>query len=181
MLGFVNGNVRPRDESGNNDVHYIHLDLASLQSVREFAGEVWTLMSIIGPWMLPISILCLDFIVVFNFIACKRPKKGSRDLWLVKVRAKYPLIHTLVCNAGVWVPMDKQVKTEDGFEVTWYLCICPDAYLCDHTILLFAHQSHWIHFVKKYFNVSRLSLLPLYERISDTSKSSDLFTSWLSV
>jgi len=61
-----------REESGNNDVHYMHLDLASLQSVREFAGEV---------------------------------------------RAKYPAIHTLVCNAGVWVPMDKQAKTEDGFEV----------------------------------------------------------------
>merc|ERR1712032_895465 len=61
-----------REESGNNDVHYMHLDLASLQSVREFAGEV---------------------------------------------QAKYPAIHTLVCNAGVWMPMDKQAKTEDGFEV----------------------------------------------------------------
>ena len=32
--------VLSREESGNNDVHYMHLDLASLQSVREFAGEV---------------------------------------------------------------------------------------------------------------------------------------------
>ena len=29
-----------REASGNNDVHYMHLDLASLQSVREFAEEV---------------------------------------------------------------------------------------------------------------------------------------------
>merc|ERR1712013_180944 len=61
-----------REASGNNDVHYMHLDLASLQSVREFAEEV---------------------------------------------QSKYPAIHTLVCNAGVWMPMDKQAKTEDGFEV----------------------------------------------------------------
>merc|ERR1712130_380867 len=34
-----------REESGNNDVHYMHLDLASLQSVREFAEEVCNLFS----------------------------------------------------------------------------------------------------------------------------------------
>jgi len=60
-----------RTNSGNNDVHYLHLDLGSLESVRQFAEDV---------------------------------------------QAKYPEIHTLVCNAGVWFPMEKEVKTSDGFE-----------------------------------------------------------------
>lgn len=60
-----------RTKSGNNDVHYLHLDLGSLESVRQFAEDV---------------------------------------------QAKYPEIHTLVCNAGVWFPMEKEVKTSDGFE-----------------------------------------------------------------
>jgi len=63
-----------RTKSGNNDVHYMHLDLASLKSVREFAAE---------------------FLEKYG--------EGSLD--------------TLVCNAGVWVPMDEGMKTEDGFEV----------------------------------------------------------------
>jgi NAD(P)-dependent dehydrogenase (short-subunit alcohol dehydrogenase family) len=61
-----------RDETGNNDVHYMHLDLASLESVRAFAEEV---------------------------------------------TAAYPAIHCLVCNAGVWVPMEHGVKTKEGYEV----------------------------------------------------------------
>jgi len=61
-----------RESTGNNDVHYMHVDLASLESVREFATNV---------------------------------------------SAKYPVIYALVCNAGVWVPMEKHVKTSDGFEV----------------------------------------------------------------
>lgn len=61
-----------RAETGNNDVHYMHLDLASLDSVRSFAQEVCT---------------------------------------------AYPKIHALVCNAGVWVPMELGSKTQDGFEV----------------------------------------------------------------
>ena len=60
-----------RTKSGNNDVHYLHLDLGSLESVRQFAEDV---------------------------------------------QVKYPEIHTLVCNAGVWYPMEKEVKTSDGFE-----------------------------------------------------------------
>lgn len=62
---------RIRTKSGNNDVHYLHLDLGSLESVRQFAEDV---------------------------------------------QAKYPEIHTLVCNAGVWFPMDNKAKTSDGFE-----------------------------------------------------------------
>ena len=62
---------RIRTKSGNNDVHYLHLDLGNLESVRQFAEDV---------------------------------------------QAKYPEIHTLVCNAGVWFPMEKKVKTSDGFE-----------------------------------------------------------------
>jgi len=60
-----------RTNSGNNDVHYLHLDLGSLESVRQFAEDV---------------------------------------------QAKYPEIHTLVCNAGVWFPMEQKAKTSDGFE-----------------------------------------------------------------
>ena len=62
---------RIRSKSGNNDVHYLHLDLGSLDSVRQFAEDV---------------------------------------------QAKYPEIHTLVCNAGVMFEMEKGVKTSDGFE-----------------------------------------------------------------
>jgi len=61
-----------RESTGNNDVHYMHLDLANLDCVREFA---------------------------------------------VAVSEKYPIIYALVCNAGVWVPMDKHMKTSDGFEI----------------------------------------------------------------
>ena len=60
-----------RTKSGNYDVHYLHLDLGSLESVRQFAEDV---------------------------------------------QAKYPEIHTLVCNAGVWFPMEQKAKTSDGFE-----------------------------------------------------------------
>ena len=62
---------RIRTKSGNNDVHYLHLDLGSLESVRQFAEDV---------------------------------------------QAKYPEIHTLVCNAGVWFPMEQKAKTSDRFE-----------------------------------------------------------------
>ena len=61
-----------RTETGNNDVHYMHLDLASLVSVRAFVEEVL---------------------------------------------AAHPAVHTLVCNAGVWVPMEDKAKTQEGFEV----------------------------------------------------------------
>ena len=134
MLGFINGNVRPREESGNNDVHYIHLDLASLQSVREFAGEVWTLMSIIGPWMLPISILCLDFIVVFNFI------KGARQISF----DTHPGVQCRSLGADGQTSQDRR----------WFRGDMISVYLSDRTILLFAHPCHWIHFVKKCFDVN---------------------------
>ena len=42
---------------------------------------------------------------------------------ILQVQSKYPAIHTLVCNAGVWMPMDKQAKTEDGFEVNKQVCM----------------------------------------------------------
>ena len=61
-----------RDSTGNNDVHYMHVDLANLESVREFSTAV---------------------------------------------AAKYPVIYALVCNAGVWAPMEKHMRTSDGFEV----------------------------------------------------------------
>ena len=63
--------ARIRAETGNNDVHYLHLDLGSLASVRQFAADV---------------------------------------------TAKFPEVHVLVCNAGVWHPMDQAARTSDGFE-----------------------------------------------------------------
>eukprot|EP00088_Acartia_fossae_P048630 TRINITY_DN5307_c0_g2_i1.p1 TRINITY_DN5307_c0_g2~~TRINITY_DN5307_c0_g2_i1.p1 ORF type:complete len:329 (+),score=42.68 TRINITY_DN5307_c0_g2_i1:75-1061(+) len=61
-----------RRKSGNNDVHFMKLDLASLHSVAEF---------------------CQEF------------------------TDKYNRLDILICNAGVWIPMDKNLKTEDGFEI----------------------------------------------------------------
>lgn len=57
--------------TGSNNVQVIPLDLASFQSIRDFAQAV---------------------------------------------KDKYETIDCLVCNAGIWVPMEKQVKTEDGLE-----------------------------------------------------------------
>jgi len=61
-----------RKSSGNNDVHFMKLDLASLQSVRDFVQEF---------------------------------------------QDKYNRLDILVCNAGVWMPMEKKLKTQDGFEI----------------------------------------------------------------
>ena len=63
---------RIRSKTGNSEVHYMHLDLADLQSVRQFAGELLE---------------------------------------------KYPQIYCLVLNAGVWVPMDQNMKTSQGLEI----------------------------------------------------------------
>lgn len=61
-----------RVKSGNNDVHYMHLDLASLDSVKQFTTDLVS---------------------------------------------KYPKIYALVCNAGVWIPMENHAKTSDDFEI----------------------------------------------------------------
>jgi len=61
-----------RKKSGNNDIHFIKLDLGSLKSVEEFTAEF---------------------------------------------KEKYSRLDTLICNAGVWFPMEKQMKTSDGFEI----------------------------------------------------------------
>ena len=61
-----------RRQTGNSEVHYLHLDLADLQSVRQFASDVLE---------------------------------------------KYPSIYCLVCNAGVWCPMDQNMKTSQGLEI----------------------------------------------------------------
>ncbi|KAL3798693.1 hypothetical protein HJC23_004444 [Cyclotella cryptica] len=34
-----------------------------------------------------------------------------------EVQQRYPSIYALVCNAGVWMPMDKHEKTKDGYEI----------------------------------------------------------------
>jgi len=64
--------TRIRKQTGNTDVHYMHLDLANLESVRQFAGDLLE---------------------------------------------KYPNIYCLVCNAGVWCPMDQEMKTSQGLEI----------------------------------------------------------------
>ena len=61
-----------RTSTGNKNVECLHLDLASLNSVRKFSAE---------------------------FIK------------------RYGGVYTLICNAGVWVPMENRRKTEDGFEI----------------------------------------------------------------
>jgi len=60
-----------REKTGNNDVHYLHLDLGDLESVRQFAQDV---------------------------------------------QSQYSSVYALVCNAGVWYPMEQGAKTSDGFE-----------------------------------------------------------------
>ena len=63
---------RIKRQTGNSDVHYLHLDLANFDSVRQFASELLE---------------------------------------------KYPNIFCLVCNAGVWCPMDQNRKTSQGLEI----------------------------------------------------------------
>ena len=62
---------RIRDKSGNNDVHFMQLDLGSLDSVRQFAAGV---------------------------------------------QEEYKTIYALVCNAGVWYPMERGARTSDNLE-----------------------------------------------------------------
>jgi len=61
-----------RRATGNNDIHFIKLDLSSLKSIQEFSEQF---------------------------------------------TEKYDRLDTLVLNAGVWVPMEKKMKTADGFEI----------------------------------------------------------------
>ena len=60
------------ESTGNVNVKFMLLDLASLDSVRNFVN---------------------NFLLNHDKLDC------------------------LVCNAGVWVPMDKRLKTEDGYEI----------------------------------------------------------------
>eukprot|EP00095_Tigriopus_kingsejongensis_P007318 snap_masked-scaffold689_size110969-processed-gene-0.2 protein:Tk07318 transcript:snap_masked-scaffold689_size110969-processed-gene-0.2-mRNA-1 annotation:"retinol dehydrogenase 12" len=61
-----------RSLTKNQDVHFVPLDLASLESIQEFSQNV------------------------------------------VK---KFPKIDCLVCNAGLWKPMDQGCRTQDGYEI----------------------------------------------------------------
>lgn len=58
--------------TGYNNVECLHLDLASLESVRKFANQF---------------------------------------------QSKHEELHALVCNAGVWFPMDQEAKSQDGYEI----------------------------------------------------------------
>jgi len=61
-----------KNSTGNNNLYYKHLDLASLDSVKNFVKDV---------------------------------------------ASSFPKVNTLVCNAGVWFPMDRALKSHDGFEI----------------------------------------------------------------
>ena len=61
-----------RKEGGAGQALFIHLDLASLESVKSFVDDV---------------------------------------------NSRFSSINALVCNAGVWVPMEQRCQTRDGFEV----------------------------------------------------------------
>lgn len=37
--------------------------------------------------------------------------------FISKIQTKYESIDVLICNAGVWVPMEKKLKTKDGYEI----------------------------------------------------------------
>ena len=61
-----------RKEGGAGQALFIHLDLASVESVKSFVEDV---------------------------------------------NSRYSSIDAIVCNAGVWVPMEQGCRTRDGFEV----------------------------------------------------------------
>jgi len=58
--------------TGFNNIQCLHLDLASLESVRLFVDQF---------------------------------------------QSQHDELHALVCNAGVWYPMEKQAKSKDGYEI----------------------------------------------------------------
>ena len=37
--------------------------------------------------------------------------------FISQIQEAYPKVNTLICNAGVWVPMEKGSRTKDGFEI----------------------------------------------------------------
>ena len=37
--------------------------------------------------------------------------------FIAQVQEVHPSVNTLICNAGVWVPMENERKTKDGFEI----------------------------------------------------------------
>lgn len=42
---------------------------------------------------------------------------ASVNEFIKEVQSKYESIDVLICNAGVWVPMEKKAKTQDGYEI----------------------------------------------------------------
>lgn len=67
-----------RESSGNLNVECMRLDLASSDSIRQFASDL-----------------------------TKRNEDSEEQLD----------ISALICNAGVWVPMEQKRKTEEGYEI----------------------------------------------------------------
>jgi len=67
-----------RQSSGNANVECMKLDLASSESIRQFASDL-----------------------------TKRHEDSNEQLD----------IHALICNAGVWMPMEHKQKTDEGYEI----------------------------------------------------------------
>lgn len=70
--------IRRQGSSGNTNIECMKLDLASSDSIRQFASDL-----------------------------TKRHEDCNEQLD----------IYALVCNAGVWMPMEKKETTEEGFEI----------------------------------------------------------------
>mmetsp|Transcript_17825 Transcript_17825/g.37261 ORF Transcript_17825/g.37261 Transcript_17825/m.37261 type:complete len:384 (+) Transcript_17825:79-1230(+) len=81
-------------DTGNEYVSCRELDLASLSSVREFASKLEN-----------------------EFVKSKAIKDDRKDVSDDNTEAKGKGLYALICNAGVWMPMDKRAKTSNGYEI----------------------------------------------------------------
>lgn len=81
-------------DTGNEYVSCRELDLASLSSVREFASKLEN-----------------------EFLKRKTAKDDRKGISDDSTVAEGKGLYALICNAGVWMPMDKRAKTRDGYEI----------------------------------------------------------------
>ncbi len=81
-------------ETGNEYVCCRELDLASLSSVREFASQLET-----------------------EFAKSKEEGDDRKYLDGDSNEKGNMRLYALICNAGVWMPMERRAKTSDGYEI----------------------------------------------------------------
>ena len=82
-------------------------------------------------------------------MTCKGARQISFDT--------HPGVQCRSLGANGQTSQDRRWFRGDMISVYLSGCIFVWPMVSDHTILLFAHQSHWIHFVKKYFDVNILA------------------------